>query len=360
MELTTFWFILIGVLWTGYFVLEGFDFGVGLLLPVLGGRRLSRDAADAEKRRRVLLNTIGPVWDGNEVWVITAAGATFAAFPNWYATMFSGFYLPLLLVLVALIVRNLGFDYRHKRPEAQWKARWDLAIFWGSLVPAFVWGLLLTNIVRGVPIDADMEFTGDVLSLLDPTALLGGLAFTALFVTHGAIFLALKTDGPVRAQARTVAAVAGVAAAGFAVALLAVLGSAHGKPVTWVTSGAAALALVTALAANRVGREGRAFIGTAAAIGLTVATYFVMLFPDVMPSTSNPAWSLTTENAASTEYTLTVMTWVAVVFTPVVLLYQGWTYWVFRKRLTTRHIPDDVAPATPAGDATGVTGPVRT
>ena len=227
MDLATFWFIVLGVLWTGYFVLEGFDFGVGMLLPVLGGKRYAADAEDAEKRRRLLINTIGPVWDGNEVWVLTAGGATFAAFPNWYATLFSGFYLPLLLILVALIVRNLGFEYRHKRPGAQWKARWDQAIFWGSLVPALLWGVALTNIVRGVPIDAKMEFTGNLFTLLNPLSLLGGVVFVALFLTHGAIFVALKTDGNIRYEARLIAQRVGIVAAGLAVVLLVWIGLAR-------------------------------------------------------------------------------------------------------------------------------------
>jgi cytochrome d ubiquinol oxidase subunit II len=342
MELSTFWFIVIGVLWTGYFVLEGFDFGVGMLLPVLGGKRFASDAADAEKRRRVLLNTIGPVWDGNEVWVLTAGGATFAAFPHWYATMFSGFYLPLLLILVALIVRNLGFDYRHKRPEAQWKARWDVAIFWGSLVPALLWGVALTNVVRGVPIDADKEYTGTVLTLLNPVGLLGGLVFVALFVTHGAIFIGLKTDGPIRQDARLIAQRVGVVAAVLAVVLLLILGLGDGNAASWITTVVAAVALLWAIGANRQGREGWAFIGTAVTIAMAVATYFLILFPNVMPSSTNEAWSLTVENASSTPYTLKVMTIVALIFTPIVLLYQGWTYWVFRKRLSTKHIPEDV------------------
>src|SRR6187402_3875330 len=162
MELAVVWFILLAVLWTGYLVLEGFDFGVGMLMPIVGRNN---------KERRVALNTIGPVWDGNEVWLLTAGGATFAAFPHWYATLFSGFYLPLLLILVALIVRNLGFEYRHKRPGAQWKAQWDQAIFWGSLVPALLWGVALTNIVRGVPIDENKEFTGNLFTLLNPVGL---------------------------------------------------------------------------------------------------------------------------------------------------------------------------------------------
>ena len=349
MDLATFWFIVLGVLWTGYFVLEGFDFGVGILLPVLG--RLADDALlaaeTAEKRRRVMLNTIGPVWDGNEVWVLTAGGATFAAFPHWYATMFSGFYLPLLLILVALIVRNLGFEYRHKRSGAEWKARWDLAIFWGSLVPAFLWGVALTNVVRGVPIDAKMEYTGNLFTLLGPVPVLGGLTFVALFVTHGAIFLALKTDGPIRSDSRRIAERVGLVTAVLAVVLLLLLGLSDGKAASWATTVVAAVALLGALQANRMGREGWAFLGTAVTIALSVATYFIMLFPNVMPSSTDPAYNLTIANASSSEYTLKVMTIVALIFTPLVLLYQGWTYWVFRKRLTTKHIPDDVQPEQP-------------
>ena len=341
MDLATFWFIVLGVLWTGYLVLEGFDFGVGMLLPVLGGKRYAADAEDAEKRRRLLINTIGPVWDGNEVWVLTAGGATFAAFPHWYATLFSGFYLPLLLILVALIVRNLGFEYRHKRPGAQWKARWDQAIFWGSLVPALLWGVALTNIVMGVPIDANKEYTGNLFTLLNPVSLLGGLVFVAIFLTHGAIFIALKTDGKVRYEARLIAQRVGLVAAVLAVVLLGWIGLADGKLASWITTVIAAVALLGALAANRAGREGWAFIGTAVTIAMAVATYFIVLFPNVMPSTTNPAYNLTIENASSTDYTLKVMTIVALIFTPIVLIYQGWTYWVFRKRLTTNVIPDD-------------------
>ena len=196
MELTTVWFSLIAVLWIGYFVLEGFDFGVGMLLPVL---------ARSETERRVVINTIGPVWDGNEVWVLVAGGATFAAFPEWYATLFSGFYLPLLLILVALIVRGLAFEYRAKRDDATWRARWDQAIFFGSLLPAVLWGVAFANIVRGVPIGADKEYAGSTLTLLNPYALLGGLTTLLLFLTHGALFLALKTDGEIRHRARALA-----------------------------------------------------------------------------------------------------------------------------------------------------------
>ena len=336
MELSTVWFVIIAVLWTGYFVLEGFDFGVGMLLPVLGR---GRDALDTERRRRVMVNTIGPVWDGNEVWVLTAGGATFAAFPHWYATMFSAFYLPLLLILVALIVRNLGFDYRGKRDDDQWRRNWDRAIIAGSVVPALLWGVALTNLVRGLPIDADKEFTGSLFTLLNPVSLLGGLVTLGLFLTHGAFFTALKTVGPIRDDARRVGAQAGAVTAVLAVVLLVVLGSDRGNTWSWATTALAALALVAALAANLRGREGWAFSGTFVTIALAVATYFLLLFPDVMPSSTNAAWSLTAENASSTDKTLTIMTWVAVVFTPIVLVYQSWTYRVFRKRLGTQHIP---------------------
>ncbi|SDP57309.1 cytochrome bd-I ubiquinol oxidase subunit 2 apoprotein [Pedococcus dokdonensis] len=336
MELSTVWFVIIAVLWTGYFVLEGFDFGVGMLLPVLGR---GRDAETTEKRRRVMINTIGPVWDGNEVWVLTAGGATFAAFPHWYATMFSAFYLPLLLILVALIVRNLGFDYRGKRDDPRWRARWDTAIVAGSVVPAVLWGVALTNLVRGLPIDGDKEFTGSLLTLLNPVSLLGGVVTLGLFLTHGALFVALKTTGPIRADARRIATRTGVVTAVLAVALLVLLGAADGGATSWATTALAAAALVGALVANQRGREGWAFVGTFVTIAMAVATYFLLLFPDVMPSTTDAAFSLTTANASSTPYTLRIMTWVALAFTPIVILYQSWTYWVFRKRIGTQHIP---------------------
>jgi cytochrome bd ubiquinol oxidase subunit II len=336
MELSTVWFILIAVLWTGYFVLDGFDFGVGMLGPVLGR---GRDAADTERRRRVMINTIGPLWDGNEVWLLTAGGATFAAFPHWYATLFSGFYLPLLLILVALIVRNLGFEYRHKRESTTWKSRWDLAIVVGSFVPALLWGVAFTNIVRGVPIDANKEFVGNLWTLLNPMALLGGLVTLSLFLVHGALFVALKTAGPIRDDARRLAARLGVVAAVMAVVYLLVIGFQQGSAASWVTTVVAAVALLGALGANLRDREGWAFIGTFVCIAFAVATLFLALFPDVMPSTIDPAYSLTTTNASSTDYTLKIMTIVALIFTPIVLLYQGWTYWVFRKRIAVHHIP---------------------
>jgi cytochrome d ubiquinol oxidase subunit II len=258
--------------------------------------------------------------------------------------MFSAFYLPLLLILVALIVRNLGFDYRGKRDDDRWRANWDRAIIVGSLVPALLWGVALTNVVRGLPIDADKEFTGNLLTLLNPVALLGGLVTVGLFLTHGALFTALKTAGQIREDARGVAARVGVATAVLAVVLLAILGFQHGNAGSWATTVVAAGALVGALAANLRAREGWAFIGTFVTIALTVVTYFLLLFPNVMPSTLDDAWSLTVDNASSTPYTLKIMTVVALVFTPLVLLYQSWTYWVFRRRIGTQHIPAAAAP----------------
>ena len=343
MELTTVWFALIAVLWVGYFCLEGFDFGVGMLLPVL---------ARNDTERRVMINTIGPVWDGNEVWVLVAGGATFAAFPEWYATLFSGFYLPLLLILVALIVRGLSFEYRHKRDEAEWKARWDLAIIVGSVVPALLWGVAFANIVAGVPIDADKEFTGTLFTLLNPYALLGGLVTLTLFAAHGAMFVALKTDGDIRHRARDLAVRVGAVAAVLAVVFLVWTQVKTGTGLTAVVFAVAALALVGGLLSALAGREGWAFVGTFVTIALAVVGLFLALFPDVMPSTTDPAYSLTTTNAAATAYTLKVMTWVAVAFTPIVLGYQAWTYWVFRKRISVHHIPGAGSGAVLADTAT--------
>ncbi|MDR7255207.1 cytochrome d ubiquinol oxidase subunit II [Nocardioides sp. BE266] len=334
MELTTVWFALIAVLWVGYFCLEGFDFGVGMLLPVL---------ARNDTERRVMINTVGPVWDGNEVWVLVAGGATFAAFPEWYATLFSGFYLPLLLILVALIVRGLSFEYRHKRTDATWQGRWDLALIIGSFVPALLWGVAFANIVAGVPIDADKEFTGSLLTLLNPFGLLGGLVTLTLFAAHGAMFVALKTDGEIRHRARDLAVRIGAVAAVLAVVFLAWTQAKTGTALSAVVFVVAAGSLLAGLAAARAGREGWAFVGTFVTIALAVLGLFLALFPDVMPSTTDAAYSLTTTNAAATAYTLKVMTWVAVIFTPIVLGYQAWTYWVFRKRISVHHIPAPTA-----------------
>ena len=332
MELTTVWFCLIALLWMGYLVLEGFDFGVGMLMPVL-----ARD----DRERRAIINTIGPVWDGNEVWLLTAGGATFAAFPEWYATLFSGFYLPLLLILLALIVRGLAFEYHHQRPETTWKGWWDRAMIVGSIVPSFLWGVAFANIVRGVPIDASKDFTGSLWTLLNPYGLLGGLVTLTLFLTHGAMYLALKTEGEIRQRAGALSWRIGAVAAVLAVVFLVWTQAAHGNLGSGVLFVVAAVALVGALTAAYLGREGWAFSGTFVTIALAVAGLFVALFPDVMPSTTSTVYSLTVHNASATHYTLTVMTIVAAIFTPLVLLYQGWTYWVFRKRVGIRHIPTE-------------------
>src|SRR3954447_5014255 len=265
MHLTTVWFLLIAVLWGGYFLLEGFDFGVGILLPVLG-----RHPDD----RMAMLRSIGPLWDGNEVWLLVAGGATFAAFPEWYATLFSGFYLALLLILLALIIRRVAFEYRAKRHHDEWRAGWDRAIFVGSLVPAVLWGVALGNIFRGVPIDADKEFTGNFFDLLNPYALLGGATTLLLFVTHGALFLALKTDGEIRTRARGIALSVGLLAAVVAVVFLSWSQGLRGSAGSAALFALAAAALVGGLAAARVAREGLAFIGTFAAIALAVAGLF--------------------------------------------------------------------------------------
>jgi cytochrome bd ubiquinol oxidase subunit II len=334
MELQEFWFVLIGVLFTGYFVLEGFDFGVGMLMPILGRR--------SDNRRRVVLNTIGPVWDGNEVWLITAGGALFAAFPEWYASMFSGFYFPLLLLLVALILRICAIEYRGKIDDPRWRARCDLGIGIGSWVPALAWGWIFANIVRGVPLDSDKQFTGAVADLFGPYALLGGLTTGLLFALHGAVFIALKTAGEVRADAVRIAKLllgpTAAAVGGFGLWTQ----LAYGSGWTWILVALAVFGILAGAAALFAGRDGWAFAGTALTVLSASALLFGALFPDVLPSTIDPAFNLTVDNASSTPYTLKVMSWAALVVTPVVLGYQAWTYWVFRKRISVEQIPPGI------------------
>lgn len=331
MELHDVWFVLIAVLWIGYFFLEGFDFGVGVLTKLLARNR---------PEKRVLINTIGPVWDGNEVWLLSAGGATFAAFPEWYATLFSGFYLPLLLILVCLIVRGVAFEYRVKRPEEKWQRNWETAIFWTSLLPAFLWGVAFANIVRGVKIDRDFEYVGTLADLLNPYALLGGLVTLTLFTFHGTVFVGLKTVGDIRERARKLALRVGAVTAGLALLFLLWTQIEKGDGVSLVAAVVAVAALVTALVAVRAGREGWAFALSGVTIVAAVAMLFLTLFPNVMPSSLNEDWSLTVTNASSSPYTLKIMTWCAAIATPVVMLYQGWTYWVFRKRIGTQHIAE--------------------
>lgn len=327
-NLQTLWFGLIAVLWIGYFVLEGFDFGVGILQRVL-----ARD----DTERSQAFNAIGPVWDGNEVWLLTAGGATFAAFPEWYATLFSGFYLPLLLILVALIVRGVAFEFRHQRHEAAWTRRWEAALFWGSLVPAVLWGVAFANMVRGVPI-RDRVVTGGLLDLLGPYALLGGLTSLALFTLHGAVFLAMKVDGDLAERSRALAQRLALVTPPVVFAFLGwtylnarALGDTGVVP-SWVPlATVAAAALPEWLLRER--QLGWSFVATAATIAGITATLFLNLYPRVLVSTFGPDEDLTIFNAASTDATLTLMAIAALVFVPVILAYQGWTYWVFRERV---------------------------
>ena len=335
MSLQTTWFLLIAVLWIGYFILEGFDFGVGALLPFV-----SSNEAD----RRAVLTTLGPVWDGNEVWLLVAGGATFAAFPEWYATLFSGFYIPLFLILVSLIVRGVAFEYRSKYGKAQWRQRWDIAIVICSALPALLWGVAFANIVRGVPIeratDGNLEYVGGFFNLLNPYALLGGLVTLTVFLTHGAIFLSLKTLGGIRDRARAQAIRLGLIAAVAAVAFLIWTNIALPEFSAKVASLSVLVALswVAGLLATLKGREGWAFIFSAIAITSFVSELFYLLYPRVMPSSISAEFDLTITNTSSTPYTLKVMTIVAVIMTPLVLIYQGWTYWVFRKRVGAHQI----------------------
>jgi cytochrome d ubiquinol oxidase subunit II len=331
MHLHDVWFVLIAVLWTGYFFLEGFDFGIGVLTKLL-----ARDRTE----RRVLINTIGPVWDGNEVWLLTAGGATFAAFPDWYATLFSGFYLPLLVILVCLIVRGVAFEYRAKRADDRWQRNWEHAIFWTSLLPAFLWGVAFANIVRGVKIDADKEYVGGLVDLLNGHALLGGAVTLTLFTFHGAVFASLKTVGPIRDRARALATRVGLVTAVLAAVFLIWTQVSSGTGRSLPALIVALAALLAALGANLAGREGWSFALSGVTIAAIMAMFFLSLFPDVMPSSLDTAWSLTVSNASATPYTLRIMTWCAGIAAPLVMLYQGWTYWVFRKRIGTQHIAE--------------------
>jgi cytochrome d ubiquinol oxidase subunit II len=333
MHLSDLWFIAIAVLWAGYFTLEGFDFGVGILLPFL--------SRGDDTSKRVMINTIGPVWDGNEVWLLTAGGATFAAFPAWYAAMFSAFYLPLLIVLVALIIRGVAFEYRGKRDHPRWRAGWDAAIFLGSLVPALLWGVAFGNVLRGIPLNGAQHFAGNFWTFLNPYAILGGVTTLALFTLHGALFLGLKTTGDLRERAARTAAGLSVAAIAAGAGFLAWTEASYraattsGEGIASVALAAlAAVALIAAAGANLKRREGIAFAANFAAIAAATAALFTALYPNVLPSTLSPAWSLTTGNAASAAQTLAVMTVVAGIFLPFVLAYQAWTYWVFRRRVT--------------------------
>lgn len=330
MNLNILWFGLIAVLYTGFFILEGFDFGVGILLPFVG-----KD--DFEKR--AVINTIGPVWDANEVWLVLAGGATFAAFPQWYATLFSGFYLALLLILVALILRGVSFEFRGKLDNPKWRSAWDTCTFIGSLLPPLLFGVAFANMLIGVPINANMNYTGGFFNLLNLYALLGGVTFLSISTLLGALFLNLKTSGTIQEQANRIAHKLWIPVLGFLALFLVV--------TNLVTSSVAGMVFtVIAIAAGIAGylvyqskREGLSFGLVILASAANTATIFGALFPNVMVSSSNPDWSLTIYNSASSVNTLSVMSIVVAIFLPIVLVYQAWNYWIFRKRISA-HVED--------------------
>ena len=329
MDLNTIWFILVTVLFIGFFFLEGFDYGVGILMPFL-----SKD----DNERRAVINTIGPHWDGNEVWMITAGGAMFASFPHVYATLFSGFYLALVLMLVALIFRGLAFEYRSLREDPVWRNRWDWAIFGGSLVPALLWGVTVGNLMRGFAIDADMNYWGGLIPLLNPFSLLGGLVFVTLFTTHGANFLALKLEGDLANRAKKFGSQAWIVAT--VLTVLFVIWSFFETDILTksginglVPALLAAVALLLAGFYAKKGADMLAFIMGSLTIVFATVMVFMGLFPRILISSMNVAYNLDIHNAAASPYSLKVMSIVAVIFIPIVLIYQIWTYKVFSKRI---------------------------
>jgi cytochrome d ubiquinol oxidase subunit II len=329
-DLPTLWFWVIAALWTGYFFLEGFDFGVGMLT-----RLLARDNTE----RRVLVNTIGPVWDGNEVWVIVAIGATFAAFPPWYATMLSAEYLPVLLILLALIGRGVAFEYRGKVDSDRWRRGWDLVILLGSWLPPLGWGLIITGVATGLPIGKDGVLVGGFGGLFTWPAVLGALALAGFSLVHGAVFVALKTDGDIRARARAFALKVGPFCLLPMAALMVLVQVRQGGLATMVVAAVGLLAGAGAFVRLSAGREGQAFALLGVLIAGATLSLFGSDFPTIIASTVDPGFSLTVANASSSPYTLGVISWVAAFGAPAILVYQGWTYWVFRRRISAAHIP---------------------
>ncbi|UIZ91826.1 cytochrome d ubiquinol oxidase subunit II [Corynebacterium sp. CNCTC7651] len=332
MDLQIIWFILIAFFFTGYFILEGFDFGVGMLLPFMKG-----EGEENDRRRTAAINTIGPVWDGNEVWLITAGAAIFAAFPEWYATLFSGFYLPLVLIVIGLILRGVAIEWRGKVDTYEWRRRCDTAIAVGSYLVSFLWGVAFTNIVRGVPLNENGRldsFSDGFLGLLNPLGLLGGVAFVALFMLHGATFIGRKAHDPLRSEAHAIGLkmLAPIVLVGGGIYLLWVQLS-LGSGLTWLPLALTVLALLATVLGLARGNDKLAFWSTTVAILGCSVMLFGILFPDVMPSTSAAFEGWTIYNASSSPYTLKIMTWAAVLLFPVVAAGQAWTYWQFRKRV---------------------------
>jgi cytochrome d ubiquinol oxidase subunit II len=329
--LPTLWFVAIAALWIGYLLLEGFDLGVGMLLLTS-----TRD----DKQRRLMLNTIGPVWDGNEVWLITAGAATFAAFPLWYASLFSTLYIPLTLVLLGLIFRAVAIEYRGKGSTDTWRSMWDRALGIGSFVSAFGVGAMLALTTTGLPIDANGDRVGGPFAWLTPYAVLGGLAVVGFCLAHASAFLGLKTLGAVRERsARFLVRWAPLALLPI-VGWVLVIQFRSGTVVTWALVVLAVVAVLYGWLSARAGREGRAFLSLAVFLLLGASSIFAAVYPVVLPSTIDGAFDLTIDNAASGSYTLGVMSVVTAIGLPLVLLYQGWTYWVFRRRLGVQHLPE--------------------
>ena len=342
MGLQELWFFIIAVLFGGFVLLEGFDFGVGMLMAPFG-RAGKASGADPEQRRRAALNTIGPVWDANEVWLITAGAAMFAAFPNWYATLFSALYLPLLAILVGMIARVVGIEWRGKIDDPQWRAWADIGIAAGSWLPAILWGVAFAILVSGLPIDADGQAHLAISDVLNGYTVLGGLATASLFAFYGAVFVALKTDGAVRDDAFRFARVLSFPVVVFACGFGLWTQLAHGTTWTWLPLGVAVIALLTAVVLMWMRRrEGWAFAAMMAVIATVVVLLFGSMYPNLLPSTLDPDWSVTIYNGSSTPYTLAIMSWASLTLLPLVLGYQGWTYWVFRRRISSDAIPASI------------------
>lgn len=339
MGLQELWFGGIGLLFLGFFILEGFDFGVGMLMEPLA--RVG--AGDPELHRRTALNTIGPIWDANEVWLITAGAAMFAAFPGWYATVFSTLYLPLLAILFGMILRVVSIEWRGKIDDTKWRGWADFGIAAGSWLPAVLWGVAFAILVRGLPVDAKGQVHLSIGDVLNAYTLLGGLATAGLFLLYGAVFLALKTSGAIRLDAYRIAVWLTIPVTGLVAGFGLWTQLAHGKGWTWAVLAVAVLAQLTAVVLVwRRASDGWAFVCTLVVVAAVVVLLFGALYPDLVPSTLNEEWSVTIYNASSTPYTLKIMTWVTAGLIPVTVVYQAWTYWVFRQRISAERIPPSI------------------
>ena len=330
--LSTLWFIAIGVFLIMYMILDGFDLGVGMLM----GSKFTKN----EKERRLLLNIIGPVWDGNEVWIVSGGAAIFAAFPIWYAALFSALYIPLTLALVFLILRVVAIEYRGKKNDEKWIRNWNIALSVSSFFIALLVGALLGLTSMGLPINENGDRVGGAFAWISLPVLLGGLGFVGFALVQGLAFVALKTDGDIRDRARNILVRWSPVLLLPIVAWVLALDFTTGNGISWLCTILAVVAVLIAWISAKGGREGRAFAGLSVFVAFGALAIFTAMYPNVLPSTLDPAYSLTIANASSSEYTLGVMTFVTCLSLPVVFVYQAWTYWVFRKRLHVDHIPD--------------------